>query len=87
MHEEEIIRDPGMILYTPAFADSLELALEPIRSALSGKGFDIEITKMDQTGLILTVVPELGTVVPEPGTLMLLISGGLGLLLVWRRRA
>ncbi|MHC4181665.1 MAG: PEP-CTERM sorting domain-containing protein [Planctomycetota bacterium] len=25
-------------------------------------------------------------IVPEPGTLVLLITGGLGLLLVWRRR-
>jgi hypothetical protein len=25
--------------------------------------------------------------VPEPGTLVLLITGGLGLLLVWRRRS
>jgi hypothetical protein len=36
----------------------------------------------DDNGVYLTSV----TVVPEPGTLMLLASGCLGLLLVWRKR-
>ena len=68
----------GTIKYGPNFESDLMTQLASINASLP-EGLFIEIRQMDANALVLDVVP-------EPGTLVLLLSGGLGLLLVWRRR-
>jgi autotransporter-associated beta strand protein len=69
--------EAGGIEYDPNFAADLQSALKAIDLA---PGLEWAAPIMSPQNLIIMVVP-------EPGTLLLLLSGGLGLvLLVWRRR-
>jgi len=77
----------GRIQYAADFAADLQAALDLIQPSVA-PGLDLVVSQMDKHALTLRVLREPLTVVPEPGTLVMLLSGGLGLvLLVWRRQA
>jgi hypothetical protein len=77
-HYETTLVEPGQVDYGSAFEGDLQSALDLIRPKLA-TGLDVTYV-MNQDGLALHIIP-------EPGTLALLLSGGLVLLvLVWRRR-
>jgi hypothetical protein len=78
--------EAGTIQYGSSFLADLNRQLAAIRPDLA-PGLHLVVSQMDKHALTLTVVRGRATVVPEPGTLVMLITGGLGLLLlVWRRR-
>jgi len=70
----------GTIAYGPSFFADLNNQLASINASLAPLGRQMLITQADASGLTLTVVP-------EPGTLVLLLTGGLGLVLLVRRRS
>ncbi len=93
-------RERGRITFGPDFLSDLQSQLDSINATLRD-GMFIEILQMDEmancesqlaAGLpfappTMNENPLILRIVPEPGTLVLLITGGLGLLaFAWRRR-